>query len=162
MYTDIDAYMVVLTMLIPCYLSIHVSHMQDPSVRIYIIATYAVHARPLLCKVYIPTSTNNFLASLLIHLSYLHKLTDSLHYILYMHTCAQAYRRGLHYPRHLLLTPAWYAQQWWLEEDQLSTCTPQQLESVLPTSLALLHFNFLQNNSMTTDTGIVNSGICLA
>jgi len=49
---DIDAYnMIVFTMLIPCYLSTHISRMQDPSVRIYIIATYAVHARPLLCEV---------------------------------------------------------------------------------------------------------------
>ena len=79
-----------------------------------------------------------------------------------MHTCAQAYHHGLHYPHHLFLTLAWYAQQWWLEEDQLSTCTPHQLESVLPSSLALTYFTFLQNHGMTTDTGIVSSGICLA
>ena len=65
-------------------------------------------------------------------------------------------------PHHLFLTLAWYAQQWWLEEDQLSTCTPHQLESVLPSSLALTYFTFLQNHGMTTDTGIVSSGICLA
>jgi len=99
------------------------------------------------------------MASLLIYLSYLHKLTGSLHYIWHMHTCAQAYHHGLRYPHHLLLTLAWYAQQWWLEEDQLSTCTPHQLESVLPSSLALTYFSFLQNHSMTTDTGIVSSGL---
>lgn len=53
------------------------------------------------------------------------------------------------------MTPAWYAQRWWLLEDENYSCTPSERESVLPTSLAFLHFEFLEDLNLTTTTGIV-------
>ena len=68
----------------------------------------------------------------------------------------QAYHRGVHYPHHLLLTLGWYGQNWWREEDQNSTCTAQERESVLNRSLAFLQCDFIEDLNLTTDTGIVN------
>ena len=72
------------------------------------------------------------------------------------HAHSQAYHRGLKYPRYLLLTPAWYEAGWWLEEDDGLSCTAEQRTSVLPSSLAFVHFDFLEDVNMTTDTGIVS------
>ena len=79
----------------------------------------------------------------------------SLHYTVII-SHPQAYHRGLRYPCHLLLTAAWYARNWWLVEDQNISCTAEQRGSVLPTTLAFLHFDFLQDVNLTTDTGIVS------
>ena len=68
----------------------------------------------------------------------------------------QAHQQGIKYPRHLLMTPAWYAQKWWLVEDEEYSCTASERESVLPTSLAFLHFEFLEDRNLTTTTGIVS------
>ena len=63
------------------------------------------------------------------------------------------------FPVHLLLTAAWYAPRWWLLEDEDYSCTAQERESVLPTSLAFLHFEFLEDDNLTTTTGIVSWSI---
>ena len=79
---------------------------------------------------------------------------------LHIVTCVpQAYHLGLHYPSHLLLTYAWYAPNWWKDEDQSFSCTVQQRESVLNRSLTFLQYDFLQDRNLTTDTGIVSSRI---
>ena len=57
------------------------------------------------------------------------------------------------------MTAAWYAPRWWLLEDEAYTCTAKERESVLPTSLAFLHFEFLKDLNRTTTTGIVRVGI---
>ena len=73
----------------------------------------------------------------------------------------QAFRRGVRYPTHLLLTFQWYEERWWLKENGASdvnlTCTAEERERVLTHSLA---FNFvlsdyLKNRDVTTDVGIV-------
>ena len=134
------------------YSSHYIFHPQDPSIRIYIIATYAVHARPLLCKVDSPMNKSaNHLFSLLAF-----TLPSTTRWRI---SYPQAYYRGLRYPRHLLLTVAWYARNWWLVEEQNISCTAEQRESVLPTSLAFIHFDFLQDLNLTTDTGIVSSSL---
>ena len=53
------------------------------------------------------------------------------------------------------MTPAWYTQKWWLIEDEDYSCSASERESVLPTSLAFLHFEFLKDLNLTTTTGIV-------
>ena len=113
---------------------------QDPSIRIYVIASYAVHARPLLCEV----ALKNILACIY--------SPSPLHYVSH----PQAYQRGLRYPRHLLLTYGWYEHNWWLVEDQNFSCTAQERESVLSMSLSFLQFDFLEDRNLTTDTGIVS------
>ena len=134
------------------YSSHYVFHPQDPNIRIYIVATYAVHARPLLCEVYSPMNKSaNHLFSLLAF-----TLPSTTRWRI---SYPQAYHRGLRYPRHLLLTIAWYARNWWLVEEQNISCTAEQRESVLPTSLGFLHFDFLQDLNLTTDTGIVSSSL---
>ena len=50
------------------------SHQRDPSIRIHIIATYAVHARLLLCKVAPPTKESIYGACLLVYFPSLHVL----------------------------------------------------------------------------------------
>ena len=72
----------------------------------------------------------------------------------------QAYHRGIHYPRHVLLTLGWYRQNWWRDEDSTAnlSCTAEQRESVLNISLAFLQCDFLgdEDLNMTTETGIVS------
>ena len=122
------------------------SHQKDPSIRIHIIATYAVHARPLLCEVAPPTEE-------LIHAA-------CSHFLPYM-SCPQAYQRGLRYPRHLFLTYGWYVQEWWRVEDQNLSCTAQERESVLNRTLAFLQFDFIEDLDMSTSIGIVRLPSCL-
>ena len=50
------------------------SHLQDPSIRIHIIAAYAVHARSLLCKVAPPTKESIHEACLHVYFPLLHVL----------------------------------------------------------------------------------------
>ena len=57
------------------------------------------------------------------------------------------------------MTAAWYAPRWWLLEDEDYSCTAEERESVLPTSLAFLHFEFLEDDNLTTTTGIVSWSI---
>ena len=73
----------------------------------------------------------------------------------------QAYRLGLHYPRHLFLTYGWYEPEWWdapLDEDVGQTCTAIQMASVLQYSFAVLNFRFLTDadDDFDTETGIVS------
>ena len=73
-----------------------------------------------------------------------------------MHIHPQAYHLNLHYPRHTFITIGWYASKWWLVENPSLSCTPQQRESVLPFSLAVLEYVFIEDLNMTTHTGIVS------
>ena len=73
----------------------------------------------------------------------------------------QAYRHGIKFPFYLLLIPAWYKELWWHVQDAGLSCTIQQRESVLFSSLAFLTYNFLRANSeedlnVKTTTGIVS------
>ena len=59
-----------------------------------------------------------------------------------------------------MLTYAWYSAGWWelqLESENL-TCSRENRTSVLPRTLALLQYTFLQhlNDSVVTGTGIVS------
>ena len=85
-------------------------------------------------------------------------------YMSCMHTYMQAFRRGVHYPTHLLLTFQWYEERWWLKENRAGsdvnlTCTAEQREGVLMHSLAFnfVLLDFLKNQDVTTDVEIVRS-----
>ena len=76
------------------------------------------------------------------------------------HTPPQAYHLNLHYPRHTFITTGWYAPNWWLVKNPSLSCTPQQRETVLPLSFAVLQYVFIEDLNMTTDTGIVRPPLC--
>ena len=68
----------------------------------------------------------------------------------------QAFRRGIHYPRHLFITPAWYVPNWWLVEDQNYSCSALERASIMPLTLGVLHFDFIEQlGNIDTNTGIV-------
>ena len=70
----------------------------------------------------------------------------------------QAFDRGLRYPQYLFLTYAWYSDQWWELDTENLTCSADDRASVLPRTLALLHFDFIQHFDLEspTDTDIVS------
>ena len=78
-------------------------------------------------------------------------------------SCPQASKQELYYPHHMFLTYGWYAQEWWLVEDQDLPCTAQERENVLNRILAFLQFDFIEDQNMTTatSTGIVRPPSCL-
>ena len=60
----------------------------------------------------------------------------------------------------MFLTYAWYSAGWWelqLESENL-TCSRENRTSVLPRTLGLLHFDFIEEFDLEalTDTGIVS------
>ena len=76
----------------------------------------------------------------------------------------QAYEHGIQLPRYLLLTPGWYSRFWWRVEGEGLSCTVQQREAVLTSSLAFLHFAFLDpetDGNLSTSTGIVKNYITI-
>ena len=72
----------------------------------------------------------------------------------------QAFHRDIHLPRYVLLTFGWYSQFWWKEEQPALTCTADERESVLPSTLAITDEVYIQEDSSeinrTTTPGIVN------
>ena len=55
----------------------------------------------------------------------------------------QAYHRGLHLPRHLVVTIGWYSDFWWREDVPGLTCTVEEREKVLANSLVVSDEIFL-------------------
>ena len=71
----------------------------------------------------------------------------------------QAYRQGLRYPRYLILTYTWYSTNWWVgteKEDEELGCSTADRESLLPYTLGPQQFEFIDDNSVVADTGIVS------
>ena len=70
----------------------------------------------------------------------------------------QAYKQGIMPPQHIFLTVAWYSDQWWTVDTEGLSCTMEQRERVLLTTLAVRASGFLDvvnDVNLTTDTGIV-------
>ena len=67
----------------------------------------------------------------------------------------QAYHRGLHLPRHLVLTIGWYSNFWWREDEPGLTCTVEEREKVLANSLVVSDEIFLGDADAINTTGIV-------
>ena len=82
-------------------------------------------------------------------------------------TTKQAVRQGVKYPKYLLLTPGWYESGWWkpVEGEDTAGCSQTRREEVLENTLAIWQFDFISNNSLFADSGIVSvyahSSICL-
>jgi hypothetical protein len=56
------------------------------------------------------------------------------------------------------MTPGWYRRLWWRVDNENLSCTVEERETVLTSSLAFLHFRFLNETAdanLTTMTGIV-------
>ena len=137
------------------------SHPQDPSVRIFIIVSYTGHARQLLCEVapHLLRKHINYPQNSYLHVFVQFPTQPTLTHVSHMHS--QAYHLNLHYPHHTFITTGWYAPKWWLVKNPSLSCTPQQRESVLPLSFAVLQYVFIEDLNMTTDTGIVSPPLCL-
>ncbi len=71
----------------------------------------------------------------------------------------QAFKRGIHLPRYLFLTIGWYDRFWWKVDQPGLSCTADQRESVLLSTLAVTDEFFIDETSyvnLTTTPGIVN------
>ena len=73
----------------------------------------------------------------------------------------QAYHRGIRYPKYIVMTLGRYRRFWWRQEDpKLNlTCTADQRESVLPSSLGFSESYFLDEEkdaNVTTTSGMVS------
>ncbi len=69
----------------------------------------------------------------------------------------QAYNRGISAPQHVFLTIGWYIESWWREDYNL-TCTPDKIESVLFSMLAVSDEIFLDEKldaNIITTPGLV-------
>ena len=71
----------------------------------------------------------------------------------------QAYKKGIFFPKFLLLTLAWYEESWWKVDTENLSCTVDQREKVLESSLAFIHIEYLneaEHANRNTTTGIVS------
>ena len=79
----------------------------------------------------------------------------------------QAAIRGIHYPRYEFLFYGWYADNWWMEEDEElqslynNSCSITDRERVIGPALSPLQNEFISNCSSDVDSGIV-SGMMVA
>ena len=69
----------------------------------------------------------------------------------------QAYHHNIRYPTHSLLTFQWYNPQWWLVDDQDSTCTGEQRGQVLnrALSMAVHDTSYVDRENYNTTMNIV-------
>ena len=69
----------------------------------------------------------------------------------------QAYRRGLKYPRFTFLHAAWWSDQWWRGKvTEGHNCTIEERETVVEYSLAVLLYEFIENDDDVAETGLVS------
>ena len=70
----------------------------------------------------------------------------------------QAYKRGIHYPKYMLLTYGWYSNGWWKGEATSSqyNCTDEQRASVLLNTLAPLTQEYPLDFEAVAEPGIVS------
>ena len=83
---------------------------------------------------------------------------ENLNCIIILNSLLQAYEKGVRYPTHVLMYPAWYSAGWYLSLSETSSmkCTLEQRTSVLTYSLGVHVFEFIEDYSAVTDTGIVS------
>ena len=70
----------------------------------------------------------------------------------------QAYHKGIHYPKHIVITLGHSRRLWWRQEVPGLNCTADQRESVLPSSLAVIRNRFLdeeKDGNVTATSGMV-------
>ena len=70
----------------------------------------------------------------------------------------QAYHRGIQYPQYLLLTLGRFRKNWWRQEMKGLTCTADQREIVMTSSLAFTENYFIdevKDADVTTTSGLV-------
>ena len=69
----------------------------------------------------------------------------------------QAYKQGIYYPQYLFIFIGWYSDQWWIgNENENLSCTVEQRERVISSSLAPLQEEYITNCSRIVDSGIVS------
>jgi len=69
----------------------------------------------------------------------------------------QAYQRGVMYPQFIFLHPAWWVGNWWKGGDMENfTCTVDQRERVVYRSIAVLLYEYIENNNTVAQTGTVS------
>jgi len=80
-----------------------------------------------------------------------------------LYICFQAQERGLKYPRFTFLYPAWWVGDWWVGDNTTEnfTCTVEDRERVVNRSIAVLLYEYIENNNTFAQTGTVSYLICL-
>jgi len=72
--------------------------------------------------------------------------------------CSQAHDRDMRYPRFTFLHPAWWVGDWW-EGDETKenfTCTLEDRERVVYRSIAVLLYEYIENDTDVAQTGTVS------
>ena len=66
----------------------------------------------------------------------------------------KGFKTGRIYPRYTFITYGWYHPGWWLFND--TTCSTQEIKSVLDYSLAVTQYPDTTNKTALTDEDIVS------
>lgn len=70
----------------------------------------------------------------------------------------QAYNRNQRLPQYLFITIGWYRNLWWTEDYVNLTCTVEEIESMLLSSLSIsdeIYLDRVRDANITTTPGIV-------
>ena len=71
--------------------------------------------------------------------------------------CVQAYQRGVMYPQFIVLHPAWWVGDWWEGDGTENfTCTGEERERVVYRSIAVLLYEYIENDDDVAQTGTVS------
>jgi hypothetical protein len=68
----------------------------------------------------------------------------------------EAYRRGFHYPKYVIITFGWYVRQWWEMDAPSTNCTAEERAHVLLYSMAAVSSQFpREQDEYTAEPNIV-------
>lgn len=76
----------------------------------------------------------------------------------------QAYKKNLRLPQYLFVTIGWYRDFWWTESYPNLTCTVEEIESMILSSLSLsdeIYLDRERDANITTTSGIVRQALQL-
>ena len=68
---------------------------------------------------------------------------------------SKAYAAGVRYPQYMLIHPAWYAANWWNGSYDNVGCSAEQRETVIPHTLSVYQYEFIEDYDRKADTGTV-------
>ena len=78
-----------------------------------------------------------------------------------LHTCIQAHRRGLSYPRYVWIIHGKYPDQWWnmsqqIHENQTEICSYDEVADFLNGIISIQSYPTVDNRSEVTASGVVS------
>jgi hypothetical protein len=127
-------------------------YLQDKDSRIFLLSMFSITALPFLCEVSLLYVFVDVLGK--VHLCVKRPIncinTGPMH--------MQAYHQGIRYPKYVIMTLGRFRKFWWRQEIPDLTCTADQRESVMASSLAFTENYFLdevRDANITTTSGMV-------